>query len=90
MIMGVGSNKSGEAMLVVNGKDRYEEWEFLYDPRIEQLYAKGALNAGAPSSSGTSGSGFGSSGSSSGSGATGSSPFGSSGSGAGSGTTTPH
>jgi hypothetical protein len=59
-IMGIGSAKSGEAMLVVNEQTTYETWEFLYDPRIEQLYAKSTLLGGISSGSGTS-SGFGSS-----------------------------
>lgn len=58
-IIGIGSSKSGEAMLVVNEQTTYETWEFLYDPRIEQLYAKGTLLGGVGSGSGTS-SGFGS------------------------------
>ena len=57
-IMGIGSSKSGEAMVTVNEQTNYQDWEFLYDPRIEQLYAKGSLLGGAPSaglgSSGTS------------------------------------
>jgi len=59
-IMGIGSAKSGEAMLVVNEQTTYETWEFLYDPRIEQLYAKSTLLGGISSGSGTS-SGFGTS-----------------------------
>jgi type II secretory pathway pseudopilin PulG len=58
-IIGIGSSKSGEAMLVVNEQATYETWEFLYDPRIEQLYAKTTLLGGIASGSGTSG--FGSS-----------------------------
>jgi len=61
LIMGVGSAKSGEAMLVVNEQTTYDTWEFLYDPRIEQLYAKATLLGGISSGTGTSGfgSGFG-------------------------------
>ena len=59
-IIGIGSAKSGEAMLVVNEQTTYETWEFLYDPRIEQLYAKSTLLGGISSGSGTS-SGFGTS-----------------------------
>ncbi len=58
-MMGVGSAKSGEAMLVVNEQTTYDTWEFLYDPRIEQLYAKSTLLGGISSGSGSS-SGFGS------------------------------
>jgi hypothetical protein len=45
-------------MLVVNEQDTYQDWEFLYDPRIEALYAKGNLLGGIASGTGTSG-GFG-------------------------------
>jgi type II secretory pathway pseudopilin PulG len=66
-IMGVGVSKSGQGFLSVNGEDRYENWEFLYDPRIEQLYAKGNLLGGGGVMSGGTGSGaFPSSGTSSG------------------------
>lgn len=51
--MGVGVSATGEAFLAVNGVSTYEEWEFLYDPRIEQLYAKGAQGGGIPTSSGS-------------------------------------
>jgi len=80
-IMGIGSAKSGEAMLVVNEQTTYDTWEFLYDPRIEQLYAKSTLLGGIASGSGTT-SGFGSSsgtGTSNGFGNPGSLGFGSSG-----------
>lgn len=55
-IMGVGSAKGGEAMLVVNEQTTYDTWEFLYDPRIEQLYAKSTLLGGISSGSGSGGS----------------------------------
>jgi len=46
-IIGVGSAKSGDSLLVVNGETTYETWEFLYDPRIEQAwYAKSTLLGG--------------------------------------------
>jgi type II secretory pathway pseudopilin PulG len=41
-IMGIGVPATGEALLTVNEKNDYNEWEFLYDPRIEALYNKGA------------------------------------------------
>ena len=45
--MGVGVPKTGEAFLSVNGVSTYDQWEFLYDPRIEQMYAQsGALGGG--------------------------------------------
>jgi type II secretory pathway pseudopilin PulG len=85
-IMGVGVSKSGQAFLAVNGEDQYENWEFLYDPRIEQLYAKGNLLGGGGMMSGGTGTGTGgfpSTGTSSGFGGTGTT-----GSGSGSGTGT--
>ena len=59
-IMGVGSSATGDSLLTVNGTTDYQDWEFLYDPRIEQLYAKGNLLGGIGSGTpGTSiGSGF--------------------------------
>ncbi len=54
-VMGVGSSATGDAMLTVNEQTTYSDWEFLYDPRIEQLYAKGNLLGGISSGTGTSG-----------------------------------
>lgn len=65
-IVGIGSSRTGDSITVVNEKTTYQAWEFLYDPRIEQMKAKAALLGGVPSS----GTGSGNS--------TGSSPFGSS------------
>jgi type II secretory pathway pseudopilin PulG len=45
-IMGVGVPKDGEAFLTVNGVSTYQEWEFLYDPRIEQLYSQNGSATG--------------------------------------------
>lgn len=52
-IMGVGSAKSGESIVVVNEQTTFETWEFLYDPRIEQLYAKASLLGGVSAGSAT-------------------------------------
>jgi len=62
-IVGVGSSRSGASISVVNEQTTYQTWEFIYDPRIEQLKAKGALLGGGTNSSLSSGSpsGFGSS-----------------------------
>ena len=65
--MGVAVPKSGEAIVVVNEQTNYQDWEFLYDPRIEQMYAKANLLGGGVSSgsatglgsAGSLGSGFG-------------------------------
>ena len=59
-IMGIGSSKSGDAMLAINDQTTYQTWEFLYDPRIEQLYAKANLLGGGVSSSSASSLGSGS------------------------------
>ena len=45
-IMGIGSSKTGESILTENEQTNYEDWEFLYDPRIEQLKAKSSLFGG--------------------------------------------
>jgi hypothetical protein len=65
--MGVGSSAKGDSILIVNEQTTYDTWEFLYDPRIEKLYAAAALgaglNSGTPGSlgqgSGNNNSGFG-------------------------------
>jgi type II secretory pathway pseudopilin PulG len=44
--VGVGVPKEGDSITIVNEQTTYNTWEFLYDPRIEQLYAKGALMGG--------------------------------------------
>ncbi|HEY1213666.1 MAG TPA: hypothetical protein VGE93_08540 [Bryobacteraceae bacterium] len=81
LIVGVGTSKTGPSLLAINGDEvKYEDWEFTYDPRVEQLRAQASLLGGAPSSgslgslgsSGSTGS-TGSSGSSGSSGATGTS-----------------
>ena len=59
--VGVGIPKEGESITVLNEQTTYATWEFLYDPRIEQLYAKGSLFGGSGSLGSASGnsSGFG-------------------------------
>jgi type II secretory pathway pseudopilin PulG len=49
-IMGVGSAATGNSIVVLNEQTTYPTWEFIYDPRIEQLKAKASLMGGAPSS----------------------------------------
>jgi type II secretory pathway pseudopilin PulG len=44
--VGVGLPKEGSSITILNEQTTYNTWEFLYDPRIEQLYAKGALLGG--------------------------------------------
>ena len=53
--VGVGVPKEGDSITVVNEQTTYNTWEFLYDPRIEQLYAKGALFGGGASGLGSAG-----------------------------------
>lgn len=45
-IIGVGPAKTGTSILTPNKQTTYETWEFWYDPRIEELYKKGQMNAG--------------------------------------------
>jgi type II secretory pathway pseudopilin PulG len=49
-IMGVGSSATGNSVIEVNQQTTYQDWEFLYDPRIEALKQKAALNSGVGSS----------------------------------------
>jgi type II secretory pathway pseudopilin PulG len=51
--VGVGIPKDGESITVLNEQTTYDAWEFIYDPRIEQLYAKGALFGGGASGLGS-------------------------------------
>jgi type II secretory pathway pseudopilin PulG len=74
--VGVGVPKEGDSITILNEQTTYNTWEMIYDPRIEQLYAKGAMlgagsNAlGSGSSTGSgSGSSLGGFGNNSGSGA---------------------
>jgi type II secretory pathway pseudopilin PulG len=59
--VGVGIPKEGDSITILNEQTTYNTWEFIYDPRIEQLYAKGALFGGASTLGSASGnsSGFG-------------------------------
>jgi type II secretory pathway pseudopilin PulG len=45
-IMGVGTSKTGPSILNPNGQSTYETWEFLYDPKIELMYAKASILGG--------------------------------------------
>ena len=53
-IMGIGSAKSGDAMLTVNEQTTYQDWEFLYDPRLDARKAKVNILGGGLSSTGSS------------------------------------
>ena len=72
-IMGVGSSKSGAAFIAVNQQTNYQDWEFLYDPRIEQLKANVSIFGGGIATGGAS-SGLGSAPASTGIGGLGSTP----------------
>ncbi len=49
--MGVGLPKAGDSVITLNEQTTYQTWEFLYDPRIEQLKAQASL-LGGPASTG--------------------------------------
>jgi len=51
--VGVGVPKEGDSITILNEQTTYNTWEFIYDPRIEQLYAKGALFGGGASGLGS-------------------------------------
>jgi hypothetical protein len=71
IIVGVGTARSGASITEPNGQDRYDKWEFWYDPRIELL--KKTVNVSGGGVSSTDLSSFGASGSTGASGASGSS-----------------
>ncbi len=50
-IIGVATALTGNSLTTPNQQTTYETWEFWYDPRIEQLYAKGHMNGGVGSGS---------------------------------------
>lgn len=49
--VGVGLVKDGNSITVLNEQTTYATWEFIYDPRIEQMKAKSNLFGGGPASS---------------------------------------
>lgn len=49
-IIGVGLVKDGNSIAVLNEQTTYATWEFLYDPRIEQMKAKVSIFGGGPAS----------------------------------------
>ncbi len=51
--VGVGTPKEGDSITVLNEQTTYNTWEFIYDPRIEQMYAKASLFGGGPATGGT-------------------------------------
>lgn len=52
--VGVGIPKDGNSITVLNEQTTYATWEFIYDPRIEQLKAKSSLFGGGMTSTSTS------------------------------------
>jgi len=44
--VGVGIPKDGPSIITLNEQTDYSTWEFIYDPRIEQLYAKSSIFGG--------------------------------------------
>ena len=58
-IIGVGSDGKGHGLVEWNGSENIEDWEFLYDPRVEILKQKVSIFGGSPATTGGSG-GFGS------------------------------
>lgn len=50
--VGIGIPKEGNSITVLNEQTTYQTWEFIYDPRIEQMYAKAALLGGSPANNG--------------------------------------
>lgn len=59
--MGVSLGAHGDSIIEYNQQTTFESWEFLYDPRLDQLKAKAAALNGGPGSTpaGSLGSGFG-------------------------------
>ncbi|SDF57991.1 hypothetical protein [Terriglobus roseus] len=51
-IVGVGSNGKGHGLVEWNGSENIEDWEFLYDPRVEQLKARVSIFGGTPAANG--------------------------------------
>lgn len=51
--VGIGSAAGGNSILELNEQTSYNTWEFIYDPRIEQLKAKATLFGGGASTNAT-------------------------------------
>lgn len=54
--VGVGIPKDGNSIVVLNEQTSYNTWEFIYDPRIEQLKAQVSLFGGGPATASGTGS----------------------------------
>ena len=55
--LGVGTNATGASITEPGQQKAYEDWEFLWDPRIDEMKAKTSIFGGAPASGGL-GNGF--------------------------------
>ena len=53
--VGVGSSAPGNSMIVLNEQTTYPTWEFVYDPRIEQMKANVNLLGGGMAGTGSTG-----------------------------------
>jgi type II secretory pathway pseudopilin PulG len=62
-IIGFSPNSPKQSIMVYKKKNHYNEWEFVYDPMVEQMMMQGAGATGLPASGTGTGSGSGSSGS---------------------------
>jgi type II secretory pathway pseudopilin PulG len=45
-IIGVSSQNAGESIINIHDKDHYNEWEFFYDPRVDQMKAAAIASQG--------------------------------------------
>ena len=54
-IVGFGSSATGDSIVVLNEQTTYPTWEFIYDPRIEQMKAKANLLGGGMASTSATG-----------------------------------
>jgi len=54
-IVGIGSSAAGDSIVVLNEQTTHPTWEFIYDPRIEQMKAKSNLLGGGMAAGGGSG-----------------------------------
>ncbi len=53
VVVGVGSNAKGHGLVEWNGSEDIDKWEFLYDPRVEQMKAQVSLFGGTPAQTGS-------------------------------------
>jgi len=63
-IMGVASSSTAESIKELKGKNHYNDWEFIYDPRLDRPGGNGIINTSGRPGNGLNGPGSDSSGSS--------------------------